>query len=94
MPRRSPLTAPTGTLAPWRIDLPACRADLDAFERFLSAKQELSERKDVLPFFRAHPHLAAFLGSYNLVATTFDRLAVEVRLSNLLVARTQAAARS
>jgi len=85
MPPGEP-TTPTGALAPWDIDPMACQADLDAFERLLSTKPELSERGDILPFFKAHPHLAALLGSYNLAATTFDRLAVEVRLSNLLVA--------
>ncbi len=80
MPPGEP-TTPTGALAPWDIDPMACQADLDAFERLLSTKPELSERGDILPFFKAHPHLAALLGSYNLAATTFDRLAVEVRLS-------------
>lgn len=79
-------SAPTGTLAPWRIDPMACKADLDAFECLLSSKPELSERDDILPFFKAHPHLAALLGSYNLDAASFDRLAVEVRLSNFLIA--------
>jgi len=82
----APVSAPTGTLAPWWIDPAACQVDLDAFARLLSENPELSERDDILPFFKAHPHLAALLGSYNLAATTFDRLAVEVRLSNAFVA--------
>ncbi len=46
----APASAPTGTLAPWRIDPAACQADLDAFARLLSDNPELSERDDILPF--------------------------------------------
>ncbi len=75
-----PARTPTGKLTPWRFDPMACRTDLDDFKRFLAAKPELSERGDISPFFRAHPHLSAFLGSYNPNVTTYDRLAVEVGL--------------
>jgi len=50
-----------------------CRTDLDAFEDLLTAKPELSERDDVLPFFRDHPNLSALLGSYNPNVTAYDR---------------------
>lgn len=76
----APSSAPTGRLAPWQFDPVACRTDLDAFEDLLAAKPELSERDDVLPFFRDHPHLSALLGSYNPNVTAYDRLGVEVGL--------------
>lgn len=46
----------------------------------LNATPTLSERDDILPFFRTHPHLAALLASYNVSATTCDCLGVEVGL--------------
>jgi hypothetical protein len=53
---------------------------LDAFAALLDARQGLSEREDILPFFRTHPQLAAFLASYNASATICDRLGAEVGL--------------
>ncbi len=75
-----PDRAPTGRPAPWRLDPVACTADLDAFARLLAATPDLAEKADILPFFRAHPHLAAFLGTYAYTANTVDQLAVEVGL--------------
>ncbi len=56
------------------------RLDLDAFEQLLFQNAELSEREDILPFFRAHPHLALLLGTYNSNIITADRLAFELSL--------------
>jgi len=72
--------APTGNPASWTFDPVACWADLDAYEQLLVAKPDVSERDDILPFFREHPHLAAFLGSYNSNVTAYNRLGVEVGL--------------
>lgn len=79
-------SAPAGELAPWRFDRAACQADLIAFAALLEAKRTLSERSDILPFFRTHPHLAALLASYNASATTCDRLGVEAGLYGEFVA--------
>lgn len=46
----------------------------------LATTQELGEQAHVLPFFRQHPHLAAFLGSYNPNLTTPNLLAYELSL--------------
>jgi Domain of unknown function (DUF4263) len=89
-----PPSAPTGKIAPWQFDRVACLADLDAFAALLQAKHELSERDDILPFFRTHPHLAALLGSYNVGATNCDRLGVEVGLYGEFVADVVAGDRS
>ena len=74
------------SLAPWRFDPHVCRADLAAFELLLAAKAELGEREDVLPFFRAHPHLAALLGTFHPNLHTFDRLGLEVPLFGMFQA--------
>lgn len=56
-----------------------CRAELAEFQALLSANPELKESQDILPFFRARRHLAAFLGSrdpdifrYDLIAFEYD----------------------
>lgn len=72
--------APTGRPASWQFDAAQCAADLDDFERLLAAKTHLSEQVDILPFFREHPHLAAFLGTYAHMVNVVDRLGVEVEL--------------
>lgn len=45
-------------------DPAGCRKELDEFGQLLASKAELSERDDVLPFFRARRRLAALLGTY------------------------------
>ena len=75
-----PDSAPTGRLAPWVYDEDVARVDLDALEALLAAREELSERDDILPFLRAHPHLCALIGSYNRRANVYDRLGLEVPL--------------
>jgi hypothetical protein len=57
-----------------------CAAELDAFDALLGSSDELSERNDILPFFRAHQHLAAFLGMLNPDVDVFDAIAYEYDL--------------
>lgn len=71
---------PSNQLLPLQFDPDQCRGSLDAFAALLATTRELDERAQVLPFFRRHPHLAAFLGSYNPNLTTPDRLAYELSL--------------
>ncbi len=75
-----------GGIDQWRFNPLACRADLDEFDRLLTAKTQLSERDDILPFFRAHPHLSVFLRSYHPNVNAYDRLGVEVPLFGEFVA--------
>ncbi len=75
-----PASAPAGRLAPWAYEESAARADLDALDALLAAQSDLSEREDILPFMRAHPHLCALIGSYNQRANVYDRLGLEVPL--------------
>lgn len=81
-----PREAPIGALSPWQIDWVACRADLTAYRNLLTGKAELSERDDILPFFRHHADLAALLGTYHPNIESYDRLGLEVRLFGEYVA--------
>lgn len=62
------------------FDLARCRTDLDALEHLLASRADLSEREDVLPFFRAHPDLCLLLSTYNSNMIVPDRIAFELSL--------------
>lgn len=81
-----PREAPRGALVPWRLEWAACADDLAAYERLLADSAELSERADILPFFRAHADLTALLGTYHPNIVACDRLGVEVPLFGAYVA--------
>ncbi len=57
-----------------------CRQELSAFKALLDGKKELEENADIKPFFAAHLHLAAFLGSYACNITRFDLVAFQYQL--------------
>lgn len=61
-------------------DAVGCREELDAFRGLLASSPSLMEREDILPFFRRHRLLAAFLGSYHSRLASNDRLAYEYDL--------------
>ena len=63
-----------------QLDLTRCKQDLGEFKKLLDGKATLSERGDILPFFKAHKHLAALVGSYNPKINHFDRVATEFSL--------------
>jgi len=75
-----PDSAPSGHLGLWLYDEDAARASLDAFATLLQTHPTLSEREDVFPFLRGHPHFSALLGSYNRRASVYDRVGLEVPL--------------
>lgn len=54
--------------------------DLAALEAFLSSQDHLSERRQILPFFKSRPHLCAGLGYANNAAELPDRYATELDL--------------
>jgi hypothetical protein len=64
-------------LEPVVFDYPACRRQVEEFRALLASKDELSEREDVLPFFRARPQLAVLLGMFNPRIAWADRIAWE-----------------
>jgi hypothetical protein len=59
------------------FDPAQCRRELDQFAALLAAKQELSERDDLLPLFRSSPQLAAFIGTSFPNLGPADRVAFE-----------------
>jgi Domain of unknown function (DUF4263) len=67
-------------LEPITLSLAECEQDIDAFKSLLDTQAELSEGKDILPFFRSHPHLAAMIGSISLHVHKIDRACHEFDL--------------
>ncbi len=66
--------------APHILNGEAALHDLDAFDALLAAKADLDETKDVLPFFKDHPQLTAYLSFYSANMPHVDRLAYELDL--------------
>jgi hypothetical protein len=54
-------------LTPLSLSKKQLKDDLREFEALLNDpnKPNLDEKRDILPFFDAHPHLCAFIGRYN-----------------------------
>jgi len=65
------------TFASHSFSIEECRAELDAFDNLLASKTELSERDDILPFFRKNTQLASFISSYVPDIANPDRIATE-----------------
>ncbi len=63
-----------------QFDLEQCRVEVAELQALLAAHSELKESQDILPFFRARRHLAAFLGSYEADMVRCDRIAFEYDL--------------
>lgn len=62
------------------LDIGQVESDLLKLEALLHpADKELSERDDILPFFKAHPHLSAFLAHFSN-ASLPDRYAHEYKI--------------
>jgi hypothetical protein len=59
------------------FDYALCRRQVDEFRAWLAGKDELSERDDVLPFFRARPQMAVLFGMFNARIAWADRIAWE-----------------
>jgi len=68
------------TLEGFSLDLARCKKELAEFKKILDGKATLTERDDILPFFKSHKHLAALVGSYNPKINAFDRIATEFSL--------------
>lgn len=58
----------------------SCRSQLAELQQLLQSKPSLSERDDILPFFRKRHHLSAFVASYHTKINRFDRVAFEYDL--------------
>src|SRR5262245_31084393 len=59
------------------LDFELCCKQFDEFRRLLAEKPTLSERKDVLPFFRERRQLSALFGMFNPSISWADRIAWE-----------------
>lgn len=57
-----------------------CARELQGFRKLLDQKTELSENKDILPFFKRSRHLSALIGACNPYVGSFDCLAYEYDL--------------
>jgi hypothetical protein len=64
-------------LKPHKLDLAACRKEVLELKQLLDNSADLSERKDIAPFFKARPQLSALTGIYNPDIARFDLLAWE-----------------
>ena len=62
------------------LDLTALSDNLNELEELLSAETHLRERNQILPFFKARPHLCAALGYSNNAVQLPDRCASELDL--------------
>jgi hypothetical protein len=67
-------------LSRFQFSLDQCEHELAEFAALLDRKDDLSERDDLLPFFRSRPHLAAFAASWNLHIADIDMLGFEFDL--------------
>ena len=68
------------SLEAFSLGLAKCKKELGEFKKLLDSKAALSERDDILPFFRSRKHLAALIGSHNPRIHRFDRIATEFDL--------------
>jgi hypothetical protein len=63
------------------FDYALCRQQVEELRSWLAAKEELSERKDILPFFQERPQLAILFGTFNRKIGLADRVAWEFDIS-------------
>jgi hypothetical protein len=68
------------TLAPFILDFIRCRQEVAELRDWLAAHPSLGEKRQILPFFRAHRHLSAFVASYGSELNYYDRIAFEYPL--------------
>ncbi|MFB2923379.1 Shedu anti-phage system protein SduA domain-containing protein [Aerosakkonema funiforme] len=59
------------------FDVSVCRSQLSEMQQLLQSRRGLSERDDIIPFFRERQHLSAFLASYHPDISRYDRVAFE-----------------
>jgi hypothetical protein len=59
------------------FDFALCRKQVEEFRAWLASKDELSEKTEVLPFFRDRPHMAILFGMFNPRICWADRIGWE-----------------
>lgn len=65
------------TLNPLAFDIAKCQAELAELQALLAKNAQLSESKQILPFFRTRHHLSAFIASSFSKIDCYDRIAHE-----------------
>lgn len=68
------------TFEPFTFDYSLSVKELNEFQEFLKSKNELSEKDEILPFFRKRKQLTALMGTLNPNIARFDRVAFELSL--------------
>ncbi len=63
-----------------RFDPEQCAHEAEELRALLAANVSLTERKQILPFFKARKHLSAYLGSYHPGIVRYDLVAHELAL--------------
>ncbi len=63
-----------------QFQLAECLKELGELDKLLATKAELEEAADILPFFKAHTNIAAYVGSYAPTIARFDLLSSEYTL--------------
>ncbi|QTA86587.1 Shedu anti-phage system protein SduA domain-containing protein [Desulfonema magnum] len=59
------------------FDIKKCMKEMDDLKILLDSKSDISEKDDILPFFRQRKHLSAFTGSFNPNISVCDKIAYE-----------------
>jgi len=59
-----------------QFDLNKCIKEINDLKTLLNTKRELSEKNDILPFFKQRKHLSA-IGSFNPNISLYDKIAYE-----------------
>jgi hypothetical protein len=68
------------SLEAFAFDPKRCFQEVVELRRWLDRYPQLEERKQIQPFFRKRPHLAAFIACYSPSIIRFDRLAFQYPL--------------
>lgn len=64
-----------------KFDAAVCKRELAEFRDLLEDNEWLSERKQILPFFKDHEHLSSLIGTYNPSLVTHNLVAFEYPVS-------------
>jgi hypothetical protein len=65
---------------PISFDRSACKPQLSRFRKLLKSRTDLSEKEDLLPFFKNNKHLAAFMAGRFPDLLRQDQIAFEYNL--------------
>src|SRR5690349_18170177 len=68
------------------FDAAKCRVELGEYNQLLASTPRLSERDDVLPFFKRRKDLSLIIGTYFPTISSLDRLAHEYEIDGDFVA--------